>query len=59
MEALTRRLQVSIENVLPAYNAETASTEPAGYILPFAAASRRPSYAGRASCGSLGQSLWS
>jgi uncharacterized protein (DUF2126 family)/transglutaminase-like putative cysteine protease len=34
MEALTRRLQVSVENVLPAYNAETASTEPAGYILP-------------------------
>ncbi|MGD0369021.1 MAG: transglutaminase family protein [Acidobacteriaceae bacterium] len=34
MEALTRRLQVSVENVLPAYNAETDSTEPAGYILP-------------------------
>ena len=38
MQALTRRLQVSAENVLPAYNhAETASAEyiePAGYILP-------------------------
>ena len=34
MEALTRRLQVSVENVLPAYNPETDSTEPAGYILP-------------------------
>jgi uncharacterized protein (DUF2126 family)/transglutaminase-like putative cysteine protease len=34
MEALTRRLQVSSEDVLPAYNAEGESTEPAGYILP-------------------------
>jgi uncharacterized protein (DUF2126 family) len=34
MEALTRRLQVSSENTLPAYNAEGESTEPAGYILP-------------------------
>ena len=34
IEALTRRLQVSVENVLPAYNPETDSTEPAGYILP-------------------------
>jgi uncharacterized protein (DUF2126 family) len=34
IEALTRRLQVSVENVLPAYNPETASTQPAGYILP-------------------------
>ena len=34
MEALTRRLQVSSENMLPAYNAEVESTEPAGYILP-------------------------
>jgi uncharacterized protein (DUF2126 family)/transglutaminase-like putative cysteine protease len=33
-EALTRRLQVSSENVLPAYNGEGKSTEPAGYILP-------------------------
>ncbi|MCU1252005.1 MAG: hypothetical protein JWQ49_5034, partial [Edaphobacter sp.] len=33
-EALTRRLQVSSENVLPAYNDEGESTEPAGYILP-------------------------
>jgi uncharacterized protein (DUF2126 family) len=34
MEALTRRLQVSFENILPAYNGETESTDPAGYILP-------------------------
>jgi uncharacterized protein (DUF2126 family) len=34
MKALTRRLQVSVENVLPAYNAEAESPEPAGYILP-------------------------
>ena len=33
-EALSRRLQVSSENVLPAHNAEGGSTEPAGYILP-------------------------
>ena len=32
--ALTRRLQVSSENLLPAYNAETESTDPVGYILP-------------------------
>jgi uncharacterized protein (DUF2126 family)/transglutaminase-like putative cysteine protease len=31
MEALTRRLQVSLENMLPAYD---AAAEPAGYILP-------------------------
>jgi uncharacterized protein (DUF2126 family)/transglutaminase-like putative cysteine protease len=34
IEALTRRLQVSFENVLPAYNPDAESTEPAGYILP-------------------------
>ena len=34
VEALTRRLQVSVENVLPAYNPEAESPEPAGYILP-------------------------
>ena len=34
IEALTRRLQVSSETVLSAYNAEAESTEPAGYILP-------------------------
>jgi uncharacterized protein (DUF2126 family)/transglutaminase-like putative cysteine protease len=34
IEALTRRLQVSFENVLPAYNREAESTELAGYILP-------------------------
>ncbi len=33
MEALTRRLQVSAENILPAFNSES-ETEPAGYILP-------------------------
>jgi uncharacterized protein (DUF2126 family)/transglutaminase-like putative cysteine protease len=33
MEALTHRLQVSTENILPAFNSE-AETEPAGYILP-------------------------
>jgi uncharacterized protein (DUF2126 family)/transglutaminase-like putative cysteine protease len=32
-EALARRLQVSSENILPAFNA-AESTEPAGYILP-------------------------
>ncbi|HEY1896484.1 MAG TPA: transglutaminase family protein, partial [Terracidiphilus sp.] len=32
MEALTRRLQVSAENVLPAYDPEAGT--PAGYILP-------------------------
>jgi uncharacterized protein (DUF2126 family)/transglutaminase-like putative cysteine protease len=34
MEALTRRLEVSSENILPAYSPENESTEPAGYILP-------------------------
>ena len=34
IEALTRRLQVSFENVLPAYNGEAESAEVAGYILP-------------------------
>ncbi len=34
IEALTRRLAVSQENVLPAYNPESESVEPAGYILP-------------------------
>jgi len=33
MQSLTRRLQVSSENALPAYDAETA-TEPVGYVLP-------------------------
>jgi uncharacterized protein (DUF2126 family)/transglutaminase-like putative cysteine protease len=33
-KALTQRLQVSSENLLPAYNPEENSTEPAGYILP-------------------------
>jgi uncharacterized protein (DUF2126 family) len=34
IEALTRRLQVSVENILPAYNDDAESSEPAGYILP-------------------------
>jgi uncharacterized protein (DUF2126 family)/transglutaminase-like putative cysteine protease len=34
MEALARRLQVSSESLLPAYNAGGESAEPAGYILP-------------------------
>jgi uncharacterized protein (DUF2126 family)/transglutaminase-like putative cysteine protease len=34
MEALTRRLQVSSESLLPVYNAEAESTEPTGYVLP-------------------------
>jgi uncharacterized protein (DUF2126 family)/transglutaminase-like putative cysteine protease len=43
IEALTRRLEVSFENVLPAYNRDSESTEPAGYILPI----RRRQPAGR------------
>ena len=43
IEVLTRRLQVSFENILPAYNGETKSMEPAGYILPI----RRRQPAGR------------
>jgi uncharacterized protein (DUF2126 family) len=34
MRALTRRLQVSAENVLPAFEQEATATEPAGYVLP-------------------------
>jgi uncharacterized protein (DUF2126 family)/transglutaminase-like putative cysteine protease len=34
IEALTRRLQVSSENLLPAYNPENDTGEPIGYILP-------------------------
>jgi uncharacterized protein (DUF2126 family) len=34
MKALARRLQVSLENILPAFDPESASTEPVGYILP-------------------------
>ena len=33
MQSLTHRLQVSVDNILPAFNSE-AETEPAGYILP-------------------------
>jgi len=42
IEALSHRLQVSFENVLPAYNGES-DTEPAGYVLPI----RRRQPAGR------------
>ncbi len=34
IQALARRLQVSAENVLPAFEQEAIATEPAGYILP-------------------------
>jgi uncharacterized protein (DUF2126 family)/transglutaminase-like putative cysteine protease len=34
IEALTRRLQVTSENLLPAYNPDSEITEPVGYILP-------------------------
>jgi uncharacterized protein (DUF2126 family)/transglutaminase-like putative cysteine protease len=34
IEALARRLQVSSENLLPAYNPDSETTEPVGYILP-------------------------
>jgi uncharacterized protein (DUF2126 family) len=50
-EALTRRLQVSTENLLPAYNSVAESEEPAGYILPI----RRRQPAGRLSWSSQ---LW-
>ena len=33
-EALTRRLQVSSENLLSAYNPDSETTEPVGYVLP-------------------------
>ena len=34
IEALTRRLQVSSEDLLPAYNPDSETPEPVGYILP-------------------------
>ena len=34
MEALTHRLEVSSESVLPAHNPNSAAEEPVGYILP-------------------------
>ena len=34
MEALALRLQVSLENILPAFDPESESKEPVGYILP-------------------------
>ncbi|WP_433972472.1 DUF2126 domain-containing protein [Tunturiibacter lichenicola] len=51
MEALAHRLQVSPENLLPAYNPDSEATEPAGYILP----TRRRQPAGRLSWSSQ---LW-
>jgi uncharacterized protein (DUF2126 family) len=50
VEALARRLQVSSENILPAFNA-AESMEPAGYILPI----RRRQPSGRLSWSSQ---LW-
>ena len=32
--ALTRRLEISVENVLPAFEQDATNSEPAGYILP-------------------------
>ncbi len=43
IEALTRRLQVSFENTLQAYDGEAESAESAGYILPI----RRRQWAGQ------------
>jgi uncharacterized protein (DUF2126 family) len=34
MEALTRRLRVSAENILPGFNPDAELGEPAGYVLP-------------------------
>jgi len=34
MRALTRRLEVTAENILPAFEQDATTTEPAGYILP-------------------------
>lgn len=34
IETLTRRIQVSSENLLAAFNPDSETTEPAGYILP-------------------------
>jgi uncharacterized protein (DUF2126 family) len=51
MEALSRRLQVSAENLMPAFNADAKSTDPAGYILPI----RRRQPSGRLSWSSQ---LW-
>src|ERR1700678_1518248 len=51
MEALTQRLEVSSENLLPAYNAEAESKDPAGYVLPI----RRRHPAGKLSWSSQ---LW-
>ena len=34
MRALTHRLEVQAENILPAFDEEATATEPAGYVLP-------------------------
>jgi uncharacterized protein (DUF2126 family) len=51
MQALTRRLQVSSESILPAHNPGVEATEPEGYILPL----RRRQPGGRLSWSSQ---LW-
>jgi uncharacterized protein (DUF2126 family)/transglutaminase-like putative cysteine protease len=43
MNALTRRLEVNSDDVLPAYDSDHAAREPAGYILPI----RRRQFEGR------------
>jgi uncharacterized protein (DUF2126 family) len=43
MKALTRRIQVSASNILPVYNDEAGTAEPAGYVLPI----RRRQHAAR------------
>ena len=42
-QALSRRLQVSSENLLPAYNPDSDLIEPAGYVLPL----RRRQFSGK------------
>jgi uncharacterized protein (DUF2126 family)/transglutaminase-like putative cysteine protease len=42
-QALTRRLEVSVENLLPAYNPGAEANDPAGFILPI----RRRQWAGK------------
>ncbi len=49
-QALTRRLEVSGENLLPAFNFGD-SEEPAGYVLPLRRRQPKGDCGGRASCG--------
>ena len=51
LQALSRRLQVSAENILPAWNPNDDEIEPAGYILPL----RRRQHSGRVAWSSQ---LW-